>query len=663
MKPYTRNSIVFIFLIGIYFILFSTQCNSGSSQSIVYKNHAEGTKYVGMNTCKTCHPDKYETFIHTGMGLSFGAADTTKSSAVFGKHALIYDSILDYYYQAFVVGKNLYIKEYRLENGDTIHSRIEKIDYVIGSGQHTNSHIFQTNGYYFQMPMTFYTQVGKWDFPPGYENGFNARFNRTIELECMSCHNAYPSYIPGSKNKYASILEGIDCERCHGPGEIHVTEKSKGILVDTANEIDYSIVNPKKLPYDLQVDVCQRCHLQGNAVLNEGKSFFDFKPGQKLSDYMNVFLPRYENESSFIMASHADRLKQSKCFIESANKKIDLNQKKYTNAQFTENTSSSLTCITCHNPHVSVKVTGRQVLNNPCIKCHENSKMLSACTEKESVRALKNNDCSGCHMPSTGTIDIPHVSVHDHKIQIPIQKSQQESIKKFIGLAAINNPNPNPHTKAEAYINYFEKFENKAEYLDSADYYFKMKGNYSDLHYFNNLVHLYFLKNDFKKIIELVEQHSKGYTKDAWTLYRIGEAYESNQNLDETIFYYRLATEQAPYILEFRNKLGSAYIDKGNMDLAKKEFDFILKENPNYVPAISNLAYIYLLKGDASTAKSMLTKALKLDPDYEFALFNMASASVMENKQSEAIVYIKRVLKRNPKNTKALMALEKLKNE
>jgi hypothetical protein len=128
----------------------------------------------------------------------------------------------------------------------------------------------------------------------------------------MSCHNAYPNIMPGSKNKFVSIPQGIDCERCHGPGSIHVREKQLGHLVDTATMIDYTIVNPKKLPYDLQVDVCQRCHLQGDAVLAEGKSFFDFKPGQKLSDYINVFLPRYKgDQQSFIMASHADRLKQS----------------------------------------------------------------------------------------------------------------------------------------------------------------------------------------------------------------------------------------------------------------------------------------------------------------------------------------------------------------
>ena len=146
------------------------------------------------------------------------------------------------------------------------------------------------NGYVYQAPVTFYTQRGIWDLPPGFENGHNSRFGRKIELECMSCHNAYPKMVEGSENKYAFIANGIDCERCHGPGSKHVEEKRMGKIVDTSKAVDYSIVNPAKLSIDLQLDICQRCHIQGNAVLAPGKSFFDFRPGMHLSDVMNVFI-------------------------------------------------------------------------------------------------------------------------------------------------------------------------------------------------------------------------------------------------------------------------------------------------------------------------------------------------------------------------------------
>ena len=79
----------------------------------------------------------------------------------------------------------------------------------------------------------------------------------------------YSRFCLGSENKYSA--SGIDCERCHGPGELHVQRMLNGELVDTSTHIDYSIVNPKKLSLEAQFQICMRCHLQGNTVLSEAK--------------------------------------------------------------------------------------------------------------------------------------------------------------------------------------------------------------------------------------------------------------------------------------------------------------------------------------------------------------------------------------------------------
>src|ERR1700761_2476969 len=97
--------------------------------------------YVGMQTCRTCHEGVYQTFIQTGMGQSFGLATKQKSAADFSpEHALVYDKDLDYYYKPYWQNDSLYIMEFRVEGGDTVHKRIQRINYIVGSGQHTNSH-------------------------------------------------------------------------------------------------------------------------------------------------------------------------------------------------------------------------------------------------------------------------------------------------------------------------------------------------------------------------------------------------------------------------------------------------------------------------------------------------------------------------------------------
>ena len=257
-----------------------------------YPSIRDSVKYVGMQTCKSCHLNIHETFKETGMGQSFDIASPQKSQASYGDHAIVYDENSDFYYKPYFRDSSLYVMEFRLEGKDTVHKRIEQINYIVGSGHHTNSHIIDENGYIFQAPITYYTQDGKWDMAPGFEKE-NLRFSRLLTTECITCHNHYPTATAGSLHKYEQMPTGIECERCHGPGELHVKEKLAGNIIDTSKYIDYSIVNPVDLPRDLQMDLCQRCHLQGLAVLEPGKTFFDFKPGMELKEVMNVFLPRY----------------------------------------------------------------------------------------------------------------------------------------------------------------------------------------------------------------------------------------------------------------------------------------------------------------------------------------------------------------------------------
>ncbi len=630
-----------------------------------YAGLSNSAEYVGMQTCSGCHSNVHATFIHTGMGLSFDRASKIKTSGDFSKHPVVYDKYKDFYYSPYWEKDSLKFKEFRIDAGDTVYQRVQTVKYIVGSGQHTNSHMWESNGYLFQAPLTFYTQKGTWDLPPGFEKGDNSRFNRLIGLECMSCHNGYPSFVEGSENKFKLVKNGIDCERCHGPGSIHVKEKSMGMFVDTSKFIDYSIVNPAKLPIDLQFDVCQRCHIQGNAVLNEGKSFFDFKPGMHLSDVMNVFMPVYEGRSQeHIMASHAERLKLSKCFIETM-KKVDASAKVIALKPF----KNALTCITCHNPHLSVKNTDNNVFNAACENCHQ-TKLQKICTANKNAIAKENNNCVSCHMQLSGAIDIPHVGVHDHKISIPVTEFKKEAIKKFVGINAINNTNPPRAAIAQAYINYFEKFGMGKEMLDSALSYISVSNNNENENSLPKIVQIYFLKKEFAIVVKYVESVSnvrtllnkKQYDNYyAWTCYRIGESYSQIGNSVKALQWYSQANKLAPLSAEFANKYANVLAASGNSKEAKKIFSEIVNEHPEYAPAFSNLGFLILSsEGNISKALELYTKALSLDPDYEQGLLNMAGVMVAQKNFSEANKYLRRLLKKNPNNAQAKAAMNQL---
>lgn len=601
-----------------------------------FLNINDTVKYVGMPACRKCHENVYQNFIQTGMGQSFDTASHHKSSAKFDKHAVVYDSVKNLHYHPYWKNDSLFIVEYRLNGKDTIHQRTEQVKYIIGSGQHTNSHLLETNGYIYQCPITFYTQKGKWDLAPGFENGGNSRFNRIIGLECISCHNALPEFDFQSENKFLSVKNGIDCERCHGPGEIHVREKLAGNIIDTSKYTDFTIINPKNLPIDLQMNLCQRCHLQGTTVVNEGKKLSDFRPGMKLSEVFNVFLPRYKGaDEKFIMASQADRLRLSKCFINSKNE---------------QSGRVGMSCITCHNPHISVKFTPKEQFNNACKNCHT---QVDACTAPKNGRMEKEDNCAGCHLPKSKSIDIPHVQITDHYIRKLVKEDEKKNVEKFIGLACLTNENPSSLLMAKGYIAQFESYSPMLELLDSAENYLNKTPNDTSLEFLKAQINLYYLKKNYREVISLAGKKDIDLINESWTYYKAGESFfQSGKNFD-ALQYFKKAVELKPNFPDFLNKLATSYLSLNETQKAKEIYEMVLKENPKYPVAWCNLGFAELNLGNLNKADECYTKAIALDPDYEQAWLNKAGLLLVQKKNSEAKKLLKYYLKLNPKSERA----------
>tara|TARA_B100000902_G_scaffold397708_1_gene462317 strand:+ start:229 stop:2073 length:1845 start_codon:yes stop_codon:yes gene_type:complete len=603
----------------LYFLFFSVLfigCQRGEvSDYQQYLNHNDTVKYVGKEQCRMCHAEIYDSYINTGMGKSFHHATKENSALISSKMSIIHDSVKNLSYKPFWKNDSLYLLEYRIKNNDTIHKLIQKIHYKIGSGHHTNSHIFNSKGYLYQAPYTYYTQDSIADLPPGYEDGLNSRFSREIGLECMSCHNAHAEHNPSSLNKYHVIPQGIDCERCHGPGEIHVKNKLAGDIIDTSKYIDYTIVNPARLPKDLQFDICQRCHLQGTAILNGLSSFEDFKPGMHLKDVMDVYLPRYKDNDQFIMASHADRLAQSSCFK-----------------------SDNITCITCHNPHKSVNSLSKEHFDNKCKSCHD------ICQDKQI------DNCVSCHMPKSNSLDIMHVNITDHKISIPKDSYVELKEDIFLGLQSVNNTNPSDISKAKAYLKRYESFEQKSIYLDSSVYFLaKTKDN------FTSYVKYYYLKNNDKGLINFVLTHNLDTIKYriddlAMSYARIGEVFSRNGLRKQAGSYFLRSINLMPFVVDYKLKYAVFLISESKYELALSILINALKSNPMVKELYLNIGYIYILKKEYIVAETYFKKALSLDPDYVLAYENLVLLSRMQNKELDLISYINNILEIAPEH-------------
>lgn len=648
MKSILLKSKFLFFCFLIFFIWLLSRCDYEEGKKQVskdktkwFQNLADSVHYVGMQACRQCHEDIYQNFIKTGMGQSFGLATKTKSAGNYKLNEPVYDASVDMYYYPYWKNNNLLIKEFRLNKKDTVYQRNQKINYIIGSGQHTNSHMYNINGYVYQIPLTFYTQKGEWNLPPGFENGHNSRFSRPIELECMSCHNSYPQMVKGSINKYKHIPMGIECERCHGPGELHIKTKKEGKIVNTKKDTDFTIVNPAKLPYKLQIDVCQRCHLQGNAILKEGKSFTDFKPGMPLSDVFHVFMPVYKDTASFYMASHPERLKRSKCFTASrSNPGLE-----------------DMTCITCHNPHYSVKFSSDKSFNLKCESCHNVSNKVALCSESKKVREANDNNCIHCHMRRSSTVDIPHVTITDHYIRIPENmKSEKKENKTVVDIRALT-PDPGNATITKAYLYFYEKFQSDQKFLDSAFIYLqKLKGK----DYFKNAVHYYFLSGKFNEISSLVASNKGEKITEPIINYQVGQAFTNIGEDKKATSYFEKAVSEQPYNLNYRNKLASNYLSLQKLNKAEGQLRFINKENPLIAVTNNNLGFIMLVKQEIDSAEYYFKQALKLNPDYGYAHLNMAKVYLGNGKIDKAVDKLNEVEDRFPELSEQAKQIKKL---
>jgi hypothetical protein len=291
------------------------------------------------------------------------------------------------------------------DQGTPSHELRRRIDYVMGSGRLARTYFTEENGRLFQLPLTWYADHG-WDFSPGYEVN-NARFSRTLPDRCIACHSSYPDAAPHLEGKYPVLRAGIGCERCHGPGALHVQTRRAATTVaaaaptaagDSASRraFDSTIVNPARLPLDRRLDVCEQCHVHTSvAVLRERRKAFDFTPAAQLAAQYAF----YKNGGDIDLVSHADRLRQSACFVA------------------TKTSDRPLECASCHNPHAAPPTKATR--NQPCLSCHAGSTLATRLPVSARSTHTPASDCVSCHMPVVKERTVPHGTFSDHWIRVP----------------------------------------------------------------------------------------------------------------------------------------------------------------------------------------------------------------------------------------------------
>ena len=340
-------------------------------------------RYVGSKACYGCHEQIYRSFTKTDMGRSMRPpADLDRAS--FPIEATIP-----------VPGSNRTLRVLgdrtgwrQSESEPNVFVDEHQLDYAVGSGTNGVTFLVRRGNYLFEAPLSYYAKANKWDLSPGYEYG-DYGFSRPAPEGCILCHSGRADPVldhPGAYRDPPFQELAIGCENCHGPGEAHAHDpRRRG-----------AIVNPAKLAPRLAENLCMACHQRGDArVLQPGKTYQDFRPGQWLIDTVAILkIPadsqeRHEQD----LLEHNASMQASRCFLQSGGK---------------------LSCLTCHDPHVQPAAgEASTYFRAKCFICHTEQSCKVALTIRQQTRS---DNCLECHMPKRSIAVISHSALTNHRI-------------------------------------------------------------------------------------------------------------------------------------------------------------------------------------------------------------------------------------------------------
>ncbi len=427
----------------------------------------------------------------------------------------------------------------RLESGGEVTNY--RIDYVIGSGAHASGYLLDLGGHLFQSPVAYYKSRGAYDLAPGYEGLPNPDFTRPVADGCLFCHSGTALHISGTANEYRSppfSAEAITCERCHGSAEKHLSDPRAG-----------TIINPAKLERPARDSICEQCHLLGvGRVLNPGKKFGDFRPGQPLEDVFTTYVsvpPPGTAAVKFKVISHVEQLARSTCARKS---------------------NGRLWCGTCHDPHNKPEEPVGYY-RSKCLSCHVGSFAES--------HPGKDSNCIGCHMPRRDAKDGGHTAFTDHRIQR--RPEPQEDAAGGTDIAAWREPAPDLQKRnlGIAYVN--AGMEHRSPQ---------------------------WLIRGYRMLTDVQNR----FSNDSELFTSIGSALLFAKQTSEAELAFERALQLNPNSAIAETNAASAYLQAGDVNNAVAHLERAVAIDALHLPADAPLIQLYKQQGNATKAAALSTK-------------------------------------------------------
>jgi predicted CXXCH cytochrome family protein len=599
------------------------------------------SEYVDSRQCASCHAEIAKSYRQTGMGRSFFCATAANLNVEdFARNNSLNHKLSDRQYQTIQRDNRFFLRRHQLGYGGLETNVVEKeIHYGMGSGNHARSYLHRTpQNRLVELPVGWYAENrGVWAMSPGFDRADHADFRRPISYSCMFCHNGYPEVEAGQDTVgvdaiYPSQLpEGIDCQRCHGPGKKHVETASSN---QSKENIRSAVLNPGRLPAERQLEVCMQCHLETttfplpNAIQRFGRGTFSYRPGEPLSDYILHFdhAEGSGREDKFEIASSGYRLRKSACFLKS---------------------NGALRCTTCHDPHRAPRAEAAVAhYAAVCKSCHSNAHAPSP-------------DCVSCHTPKRRTEDVVHVAGSDHKIQrkplinalAPRGERHDVEGVTYQREVALYYPKSLPASPDRDLYLALAQVAQRSNLKDGIPQFEAALAKHkpSSPEFYFELAQVYLKRDRRKEAItnyQLALERNPGF---APALRSLGAALLESGETTRAIETLERARTSAPRDAVTRLELGKAYQQTGRLPQAITEVQEAARLDPDLTGAHHTLANLLNETGDPARAEQEYREAIRIQPDFAEAHNDLGNLLTARKEFDQAIYHFGIAIKFLPK--------------
>jgi tetratricopeptide (TPR) repeat protein len=606
--------------------------------------------YAEASSCGGCHEGIARTYALTGMGRSFARVRSgAKGVADFSNRNRLHHVASNRHYTMIERDGRLYQRRHEI-GVDGNESNVLEVEahYVIGSGNHARTFLHRTaDGRLRQLPVTWYTERGGyWAMSPGYDRPAHLDFRRPIVEDCMSCHNGYPPAVEdeGSGPRFLEPLEeGIDCQRCHGPGQAHID----AVLSSDYDAARRAIVNPANLDRDRQLETCLQCHLESTSsplpfqIRRYEQPAFSYTPGEPLADYFIRFdhAPGSGWDDKFEVAGHAYRLRKSACFQQ-----------------------SGMTCVSCHDPHdVPRGSAAVKHYVSACQSCHTDvhrDAVPRAAGTRASGASGSTPSCLDCHMPKRRTDDVVNVVMTDHYIQrkptvtsllVPGEETDFAH-NAYRGEVVLYYPPTLPSTPendlyvALAQVQQGSNLSAGIPRLEHAIA--RHKPARPDFYY--ELARAHAKTSNHEAVIRWCEEALRRDSGFAPALKELAGAAMALGRTSQAAEALERAVAIRPRDADALADLGNVYLQQNQLDAAEKNLQQALALDPMLSRANNSRGLTALGKGQPEAAERFFRAAVLHQPDLAEAQNNLGNLLAGRKAYAEAAYHFERAIRANP---------------